>query len=107
MAHRSFTVTMAADSNYHNLYTILLSQTGAVPTDGILPDRVSRLFIQMASANAASLINVSDSNFANSAGPGYAGGDAFLVESDRNTVCLRDYYLKGNGLTFTADLEFK
>lgn len=113
MAHRNFTMTLPADSNYHGLYNLMAGLggetpiTGAVPTDGILPDRCARLYIQMLAANGASNVNISDRNSANSAGAAYAGGDAFLAESDRNTICLRDYTLKGSGLGVIVDVEYK
>lgn len=112
MSHRTFTMTMPADNNYHCLYDMLAGLngetaiTGAIPTDGILPDRVRELFVQMDPANAANTINISDSNHANSAGAAYAGGDAFQKKASRNVICLRDYFLKGNNLDLTVDLEF-
>src|SRR5437667_2731402 len=41
MPHRSFTITLPADTVYHQLYGQMLLVTGAIPTDGIAPDRKS------------------------------------------------------------------
>ena len=92
---RSFQLTLTTGSTVYNLYTLMRAISGAVPTDGILPDRVNQLSIQLdgsttvyigdnllsASQYGAKLLSTGDSL---TAGPTFGNG-----------VCLRDYYLMG------------
>ena len=107
--HRSFQITLP-NTNANQLWTLLNLVTGAVPTDGILPDRVQELTINLdvtAAANAGATLNVGDANIANGVGYPLMAGDALTRRSTRNTICLRDYYLKGSGseLVVNVDLE--
>lgn len=104
MAHRSFTLTL--NSNYQNLFTLISAITGAVPTDGILPDRVQSLCITPAVANSTSAVLISDRNSANATGSELLTPQTFKVVSNRNSICLRDYTLKGNTLVCSVDLEY-
>jgi hypothetical protein len=109
MAHRSFTLALPADTNAHNLYDNLLLITGAIPTDGILPNRVMELEITAAVGNGANTVAISDRNTANTLGRPLVGTtrDSFLKRSARNSICLRDYVLKpsANSLTLYVDIE--
>lgn len=103
MAHRTFNLTLPVGAGYSQLYALILATTGAVPTDGILPDRVCSLIIQ---SDPAGSILVSDRNFANNAGTTLASGQAASATSTRNSICLRDYYLAGSAQLVAVDLEF-
>lgn len=98
MPDRSFSITMAANTNYQNLYTAMLAVTGAVPTDGILPDRVKSIGIQADPTNAAaSTVTVGDANYANTNGLVLSVGAIFADGGGNlNNVCLRDYWIKGS-----------
>jgi len=104
MAHRTFNLTLAADSVYRNLYTLLLATTGAVPVDGILVDRVSALSV-MSNPDGTVPIYLSDRNSANNAGTPYSAGAGFSIVSNRNSICLRDYYLTGSAELVVVDIE--
>jgi len=121
MAHRSFKVTLPADTNVHNLYSLIVGTanyglanggtnetgiTGAIPTDGILPDRVSKLEIQADSGNAGNL-TILDRNSANTTGKVLAAGDPILSQSSRNTICLKDYLLKGSAASQACEVEIE
>lgn len=101
---RTFTMTWPADANYYRLYDRMLLLTGAVPTDGILPDRVANLQIQNDPQNATDIF-ITDFNSANSEGRQVIPGAYFEVTSDRNSICLKDYYIKGNALKISATFE--
>lgn len=96
MAYRSFKLTLPADTTQHNLYTLMLAVPGAVPVDGILPDRVSYLVVQADLGNNADTITVSDQNTVSTTGLVLNAGDPFIRNSNRNTICLRDFNLKGS-----------
>ena len=85
---RTFKITLPADTNNHNLYSLIVGQvsgtniqgyglaqggtnetgiTGAIPSSGILPDRGTFLEIQADGANANTL-TINDSNYANTTG---------------------------------------
>lgn len=106
---RSFEIDLPADTNVHNLYSLIVGTakyglrhggtneigiTGAIPTDGILPDRVSSLEIQGDPDNT-STIQVLDRNNANTGGKLLNSGDVYNRLSNRNTICLKDYLIKG------------
>lgn len=100
MAHRLITFTNAADATYRNLYTLMLAVTGAVPTDGILVDRVQSLKITV-SGNAL----LGDSNFTNSAGVAVTTTNPYILTAFRNTICLRDYWFSGSGIVVNVDIN--
>ena len=106
MPHRSFTITLPADTAYHQLYGQMLLVTGAIPTDGILPDRVQELVIQADSANTGNVI-VGDNNSANTAGQVVEPLGFFTRRSMRNTICLQEFYVKGsvNSQKFVIDVN--
>lgn len=103
---RVFNLTLPADTTYHNLYTALLALTGAVPANGILPDRVYDLKIVAASTNGANTISVADNNFANSTGLALASGDVFYRTSNRNAISLKDLYLAGSAASQAVIVSF-
>jgi len=103
MAHRSFTLTLTGA--YQNLYTLMSAVTGAVPTDGILPDRVRELTITAAVANSTTAVLLSDANNANSTGTEILNAVPFTRRAFGNSICLRDYTLKGNTLVAQVDIE--
>lgn len=115
MSYRNFAVTLPADTNNHNLYSLLVGSvtstnvhgyglteggtnetgiTGAIPTDGILPDRGTSLNI-IASGSNTSTITVNDRNFANTVGVSLGAGGSFSNSSDRNEVCFKDFFIQG------------
>jgi len=105
---RVFTVTLPADTNFHQLYTSLLGVTGATPTDGILPDRCTGCQLT-ADAGNASTVKLADANFANTSGPAIAAGGTILNRSElKNIICLKDYFLAGQAASqkFQAVLEY-
>lgn len=112
---RTFKITLPADTNNHNLYSLIVGQvsgtniqgfglaqggtnetgiTGAIPSSGILPDRGTFLEIQADGANANTL-TINDSNYANTTGKVINAGDVFSVSASRNTICYKDYFLAG------------
>jgi len=103
---RAFTVTLPADTNNHNLYAALLAITGAIPTDGILVDRVNYLEIQADLANASTL-TVNDENYANTTGKVLNAGNVYNRQSTRNTICLRDYYLQGGAASQKVEVTLE
>lgn len=108
--HRSFTLALPADPVYRNLYALLLTITGAVPIDGILPDRCKQVIIKADPANVGS-INLSDRNSANAAGIALAGAEGIAFgPHDGNVICLRDFTLQGKVagvLTCSVDVTYK
>src|SRR5438874_13390170 len=105
----TFKITLPADTNNHNLYSLIVGTanyglanggtdetgiTGAVATDGILPDRGNFLEIQADSANGSTL-TINDRNSANTTGKVLNVGEVFSVSSNRNSICYKDYFLKG------------
>lgn len=103
--HRSFNITLPSDSVYRDIYTLIKATTGAIPTDGILPDRVCDLTIITNPDGAG--IHMSDSNSANDTGFAMQAGQNFERNSNRNTICLRDYTVTGSGEAITIDIEAK
>jgi hypothetical protein len=81
----------------------MLLLTGAIPTSGILPDRVSELTIQADPQNGADAF-VSDSNNANSEGHQLLAGQSQTYRAIDNGICLKDFYLKGNALKFNVTI---
>jgi len=113
--HRSFKVTLPADTTARSLYDAMTGAngataiTGAKPTDGILPDRCCFLKITSDTANAANTLTVADLNVANTSGRPLTGGDTYEVgPSMRNSICLRDYKLvpQVNSMVYELDLEY-
>jgi hypothetical protein len=96
--NRSFSGTLPADTNVHNLYTLMLAIPNAVPIDGTLPDRVQELTILFGGD-----ITIGDQNA--SGGHAYTGGDSLTKRSNRNTICLRDFTLKGAAGSETYNVE--
>lgn len=107
--NRSFSITLPADTNYHNLYSLIVGTkyavvhggtaetgiTGAIPVDGILPDRGCQLDIQADSTNTGT-ITIGDRNNANTGGPILTAGGNLTKRSHRNVICLKDYLIKGS-----------
>jgi hypothetical protein len=113
---RTFKITLPADVLNHNLYSLLVGQvsstnpfgyglaqggtnetgiTGAIPTSGILPDRGISMEIQADGGNSGT-ITVNDSNNANTTGKVLNPGDVFDTQSNRNSICYKDYFLQGS-----------
>jgi hypothetical protein len=107
MAHRSFSITLPADTNSHNLYTEMLAQSGAIPTSGILPDRGCGLKIICDLGSGAATVTVLD-NTTTSGGQILNAGDIFERNTVRNSICFQDYNLKGstNSMVVKVDVEF-
>lgn len=87
----------------------MLTVTAAIPTDGILPDRVKQLALQADGTNGSEIVSISDSNNANVAGlPLAAGVYMPVAQSEKNTICLRDYYIKGSAASqkFNVRIEY-
>lgn len=124
---RTFKITLPADTNNHNLFSLLVGTpgstnvqgyglaqggtneagiTGAIPTDGILPDRGCFLEIQ-ADAGNANTLTVNDRNYANTTGKVLSSGDTFDVDSDRNTICFKDYFLQGGAASQACEVRLE
>jgi hypothetical protein len=118
---RTFTLTLPADTQNHNLFSLIVGTanyglanggtneagvTGAIPTSGILPDRGSFLEIQ-ADGNNASTLTVNDSNNANTSGKVLNSTDVFSVSSSRNTICFKDYFLKGGANSQACEVRLE
>ncbi len=118
---RTFKVTLPADTNNHNLYSLIVGTanygaanggtdetgiTGAIPTDGILADRGSYLEINADSGNG-NTITVNDRNSANTTGKVLNAGDTFQVASGRNTICFKDYFLKGGAASQAFEVRLE
>lgn len=97
---RSFLLTLTV--NFQNLYSLMVAVPGAIPTDGILPDRVSSLNIRWDSGTGK--VTIADSNSSNTRGVVLQTGgdvilgyslDQFVQTSLKNTICIRDYRVKG------------
>jgi hypothetical protein len=95
---RSFQLTLTTASTVYNLYTLMRAVTGAVPTDGILPDRVNRFSIQSDDSNQTANVFVGDSLLSSSqyGAKLAAGGSLSIGPTFGNGVCLRDFYLMGS-----------
>lgn len=112
---RAFKVTLPADTNNHNLYSLIVGSvsgtnpfgygvteggtnetgiTGAIPLSGLFPDRVGRLEI-IADIGNTSTLSINDRNYTNTTGKVLNAGDVYLEESDRNTLCIKDYFIQG------------
>ncbi len=118
---RTFKVTLPADTQNHNLFSLIVGTanyglanggsnetgiTGAIPTNGILPDRGTFLEIQADSGNASTL-TVNDSNNANTNGKVLNSLDTFSVNSSRNTICFKDYFLKGGANSQACEVRLE
>lgn len=119
---RAFKVTLPADTNNHNLYSLIVGTsnygsaqggtdetgiTGAIPTDGILPDRVSFLSITADSGNTGT-IAINDRNNANTTGETLAATKQYAQTSTRNGICLKDFLIAGsaNSQAFEVNIDW-
>lgn len=103
---RVFQITLT--TSYQNLFTLLEAVTGAVPTKGILPDKVGFLSFGFPASGEAVSVLIGDSNVV-------AGNTTgFLIPStgfnigpfDKNIIELNDYNLKaGTGGTLSVLIE--
>lgn len=118
---RTFKITMPADTNNHNLFSLIVGTaaygaanggtdetgiTGAIPTDGILPDRGTFLEIQADVANANTL-TINDRNNANTTGKVLTSGQTFEVSMHENTICYKDYFLKGGANSQACEVRIE
>jgi len=118
---RTFKITLPADTNNHNLFSLIVGTssygliqggtnetgiTGAIPTDSILSDRGSFLEIQADSGNANTL-TINDRNNANTTGKILNATDVFSVSNDRNTICLKDYLLQGGAASQAMEVRLE
>jgi hypothetical protein len=124
---RTFKIALPADTNNHNLFSLIVGTpsgtnvqgyglaqggtdetgiTGAIPSSGILPDRGTSMEIQADSANANTL-TINDRNNANTTGKVLSSGDVFDVESSRNTICFKDYFLQGGANSQACEVRFE
>ena len=99
-ASRQLSITIPADNNWHNLYTLMLAVPGAVPTDGILSKNVCNLNIYN---NSAGTIYIADSNYANNTGDPIVATGNWYKSSSFNNIFIPDYFVQGNALTFSVD----
>lgn len=88
---REFNITLT--TAYQDLYTLMLAVTGAVPTDGILPDRGLMLGITVDPGNA-NTVTWADRNNANNTGYVMTSTLQF-GPFPNNAICFRDYLFKG------------
>ena len=115
--HRTFTITLPADTAFHSLWDSIVASgacdqqgntlVSGVKDDGIITDRVCELQIQ-SQATGTDTISVSDRNNANEAGFTMLKTAApFITRSSRNSICLKDYYIKGSAVSmpYTATIE--
>jgi hypothetical protein len=118
---RTFKLTLPADTLNHNLFSLIVGTanyglaqggsnetgiTGAIPASGILPDRGTFLEIQADLGNA-NTITVNDSNYANTSGKVISAGAVFSVEASRNTICYKDYFLKGGANSQACEVRLE
>jgi hypothetical protein len=118
---RTFKLTLPADTNNHNLYSLIVGTaiyglvnggtneigiTGAIPSYGILHDRGIFIEIQ-ADDNNASTITVNDRNNANTTGKVLSNGDVFSVSSNRNNICFKDYFLQGGANSQVCEVRLE
>lgn len=116
---RAFKVTLPADTNNHNLFSLLVGTSiygaaqggtnetaiaGAIPTNGILTDRVSYISLTADSGNAGN-VAINDRNNANTTGEVLAAGKQFLQTSTRNTICLKDFLIAGSANSQVFELN--
>lgn len=121
MAFRTFKVTLPADTNNHNLFSLIVGTasyglvnggtnetgiTGAIPTNSILSDRGNFLEIQADSLNA-STITINDRNFANTTGKVLNVGDIFSLSSNRNSICFKDYFIQGGAASQAFEVRLE
>lgn len=107
---RVFKVTLPADTNNHNLFSLLVGTanyglvnggtnetgiTGAIPTNGILPDRVSFLILTADSGNSGT-IAINDGNYANTTGTVLAKNITYSQTNTKNSICLKDFFIAGS-----------
>lgn len=116
---RVFSITIPADTNYHNLFSLIVGTavygtaqggtnetaiTGAIPTDGILPDRACQLIF---GGTATTGVLISDRNNANTAGyPLVNNVQTILGTPGVNAISLKDIFVKGSGLTFNIVIVY-
>jgi hypothetical protein len=127
MSFRTFKITLPADTNNHNLYSLIVGQVsssniggyglaqggtnetgimGAIPSFGILSDRGDFMEIQADSANSSTL-TVNDSNYANTTGKVLNAGDVFSLAVSRNSICFKDYYLQGGASSQALEVRLE
>jgi hypothetical protein len=108
---RSFKITLPADTNSHNLFSLIVGGTvygtaqggtaetaitGAIPTDGTFPDRCQYLAINGDAANTGT-VAVNDRNAANTSGIPFAKSLPFsLGPFPTNSICLKDWLMAGS-----------
>ena len=86
---RTFNITLPADTNPHNLYSLMLLETGAVPVDGILPKSVQELTV----LSGAGTVKVAD---VLGKGKSYGPGDSMTKRSgSKNEIHIPDFYVTG------------
>jgi hypothetical protein len=115
---RAFNIALA-DTNWHNLFSLIVGTavygaaqggsneteiTGAVPSAGILPDKGNFLRIDVSSAGT---VTIADNNYANAQGPALGTSLNLIIQSSKNTICFKDYWVKASASTqdFTVCLE--
>lgn len=118
---RTFKLTLPADTNSHNLFSLIVGTanyglanggtnetgvTGAIPNSGILPDRGISLEIQADSNNVSTLV-INDSNSSNTTGKVLNPLDTFFTSSDRNTICFKDYFLQGGANSQACEVRLE
>ena len=128
MSFRTFKITLPADTNNHNLYSLIvglvsntnpygygLAQggtnetgiTGAISGNVlIIPDRGIFIEIQADPGNANTL-TVNDRNYANTTGKVLNGGDVFSVSASRNSICYKDYFLQGGAASQACEVRLE
>jgi hypothetical protein len=109
MPMRTFAITLPNDTIYHQLYPLITAVTGAIPTDGILPDRGTYFLLQADLSNNADTITIGDKNNTNTNGPVLNAGDPFTQNASGNTIDFKSFYVKQStgGLKCEVALGFK
>jgi len=114
--HRTYPITLPADTNYHSIWDSLITAgiidnlgqviVSNVSTTEIVTDRVCELQIQ---SQAAGGQTISISDRAQTGTPPTLASTAapFIARSSRNSICLRDYFVKGsaNSQGYTVTME--
>lgn len=117
---RTFKITLPADTAIHNLFSLIVGPpytvanggtaetgiTGAIPSEGILPDRGCSLQITSDSANTGN-IAIQDRNATPSPGRLLAANAVYSVQSSRNSICYKDYFLQGSAASQIAEVCFE
>jgi len=113
--HATYTITLPADTDFHSIWDSLIAggfinRLGeilitAVKNNAIQTDRVCELQIK-SQATGTDTITVSDWKLTG----GFtmlATADPFISRSSRNSICLKDYYVKGSAasMPYTINVE--